>query len=114
MLIIRKCVKNKNQQNENGIAQRNRSKMLFMKKIQQKTALYAARKKRKISQKELAEKVNTTPQQISLLENGDRKLAPEWIDRLSKALGCTKGELLGEAPLSDDARAVLDLSLIHI
>ncbi len=83
--------------------------MAGMKEIQQKTALYKIRKARGMSQKQLAEAVNASNQQISCLENGDRKMAPEWIERLSKALNCSKGELLGEAPLSDDARAVLDM-----
>ena len=83
--------------------------MAGMKEIQQKTALYKIRKARGMSQKQLAEAVNASNQQISCLENGDRKLAPEWIERLSKALNCSKGELLGETPLSDDARAVLDM-----
>ncbi len=36
-------------------------------------------------------------------------MSPEWLERLSKALNCTKGKLLEEAPLSDDVRAVLDM-----
>ena len=62
-----------------------------------------------MTQRQIADAVGVEPDHISKLENGDRKLSPEWIDRLSKVLNCTKGELLGEAPLSDDARAVLDM-----
>lgn len=80
-----------------------------MKKISEKTALYKIRRARGMTQRQIADAVGVEPDHISKLENGDRKLSPEWIDRLSKVLNCTKGELLGEAPLSDDARAVLDM-----
>lgn len=77
--------------------------------LMKKNFLYTLRKQRKLTQKQLAELVNATPGQIYFLESGERKLSPEWLERLSKALNCSKGELLGEAPLSDDARAVLDM-----
>ena len=80
-----------------------------MRKISEKTALYKIRRARGMTQRQIADAVGVEPDHISKLENGDRKLSPEWIDRLSKVLNCTKGELLGEAPLSDDARAVLDM-----
>ena len=83
--------------------------MADMKEIQQKTALYKIRKARGMSQKQLAEAVNASNQQISCLENGDRKLAPEWIERLSKALNCSKGELLGEEGVSEEEREILDM-----
>lgn len=82
------------------------------KKISEKTALYKIRKEKGLSQPELAERIGTTTQQISKLENGDRKLAPEWIDRLSKALQCSKAELLGEeAPeqLTNREKALLEI-----
>ena len=80
-----------------------------MKKISEKTALYKIRKARGMTQRQIADAVGVEPDHISKLENGDRRLSPEWIERLSKVLNCSKGELLGEAPLSDDARAVLDM-----
>ena len=83
-----------------------------MKKIIQKTPIYNLRKARKLTQRQLAEAINTTPQQICRLENGERKLAPEWIDRLSKVLNCTKAELLGEEPpeqLSEREKAFLEM-----
>lgn len=53
---------------------------------------------------QLAEKVHTTHQQISLLELGKRKLTWEWISRLSSALQChpmeiTEGLNAGQNPL---------------
>ena len=60
--------------------------MADMKEIQQKTALYKIRKARGMSQKQLAEAVNASNQQISCLENGDRKLAPEWIELAQSAI----------------------------
>ncbi|HBO58474.1 MAG TPA: hypothetical protein DD624_00990 [Alphaproteobacteria bacterium] len=83
--------------------------MVTMKKLSEKTALYEIRRARGMTQRQIAEAVGVEPDHISKLENGDRKLSPEWIDRLSKVLNCSKGELLGEAPLSDDTRAVLDM-----
>lgn len=82
-----------------------------MKEISQKTALYQIRKSRNLTQRQLAELINASTQQISQLENGDRKLAPEWLDRLSKVLNCSKAELLGEAPsnqLTDREKMLLD------
>jgi transcriptional regulator with XRE-family HTH domain len=40
-----------------------------------------------ITQEELASRVGTTFQQISRLENGERKLSQEWMVRIGKALG---------------------------
>lgn len=81
-----------------------------MKKNIEKNPIYALRRKRGLTQKDIAEAIGTTANQISRLENGDRKLAPEWLERLSKALGCTKAELLGETPvLTPQDKALLDL-----
>lgn len=44
------------------------------------------REERNLSQYELAERANTTAQQIGRLEKGTRKLTVEWLTRLSKAL----------------------------
>ena len=82
-----------------------------MREIKTKTALYKIRKARGLSQRQLAAAVNTSNQQISALENGERKLAPEWLERLSKVLNCTKAELLGEEPaetLTPEEKIVLE------
>lgn len=68
------------------------------KKISEKTQIYSLRQKKGLTQRQIAEAIGTTPTQVSKLENGTRKLAPEWLERLSSALGCTKAELLGEEP----------------
>ena len=69
------------------------------------------REARNLSQRELAERINASAPQICALENGTRKLAPEWLDRISKALNCTKAELLGEEPceeLTEREKMLLD------
>ena len=80
-----------------------------MKKISEKTALYEIRRARGMTQRQIAEAVGVEPDHISKLENGDRKLSPEWIDRLSKVLNCSKGELLGEEGVSEEEREILDM-----
>lgn len=52
------------------------------------------RKKAGISQVELAEKLNTTQGMIGMLERGERKLAPEWLKKLSAVLGCSPLDIL--------------------
>lgn len=56
------------------------------------------RLKYKITQAELARRLGTTQGQICRLEISTRRLSDAWLERLSKALNCTKAELLGEAP----------------
>lgn len=81
------------------------------KNISEKTALYRLRLKNNLTQRQIAELINSSIDQVSKLENGNRKLAPEWLERLSQALHCTKAELLGDAPsieLTDDEKTLLD------
>lgn len=83
--------------------------MFFMQK--NKTPLYDLRKKAGLTLQQLADLLHTSKSQVSNLENGHRKLAPEWLERLSKVLNCTKAELLGEAPtdqLTDREKMLLD------
>ena len=54
------------------------------------------REARSLSLEELAAEVGTTNQQISILENGKRRLTVEWLLRLSKALTCHPWELVAE------------------
>lgn len=46
------------------------------------------------SQRELAERVGTTNQQVSMLERGERRLSWDWRRRLANALGCHPDDLL--------------------
>lgn len=81
------------------------------KKISEKTALYRLRVKKGLTQRQIAEAINSSADQISKLENGERKLAPEWLERLSAVLNCTKAELLGDAPsieLTADEKLLLN------
>lgn len=50
------------------------------------------------SQEELARAIGTTNQQIGRLENGQRKLTVDWMNRLAPALGCLPSDLLEDAP----------------
>ncbi len=51
-----------------------------------------------MSQEALGDKVGASKQQISMLENGHRRLTQDWLVKLSQALGVSVAHLLGEAP----------------
>ena len=74
-----------------------------------KNVLYEMRIRKKMTQKDVADATGTTANQISRLENGDRELTPKWLERLSKALNCSKEELLGEEGISEEEREILDM-----
>lgn len=83
--------------------------MNFMLEKDKKNVLYEMRIRKKMTQKDVADATGTTANQISRLENGDRELTPKWLERLSKALNCSKGELLGEEGISEEEREILDM-----
>jgi len=57
----------------------------------------------------LAEKMNTSYQQIEKLEKGHRRLAQEWIDRAATAFGVTPAEIITEqAPEPPQSQIRLD------
>ena len=64
--------------------------------------LKAWREFRKLSQEELAAKLDTTASQISMLETGERGLSAKWLRRLAPVLGTTPGHLLDHDPNSID------------
>lgn len=64
--------------------------------------LRAWREYRGLTQAELAEKVNTTDNVISLLESGGRRLSDKWLYRLAPALGTRPGFLLEFDPQDAD------------
>jgi len=51
-----------------------------------------------MTQAELAEKVGTSDNVISLLESGERGLSHKWLLKLAPALGTTPGFLLDYDP----------------
>lgn len=51
-----------------------------------------------LSQAALAHFANTTPRQIGRLERGERQLSQKWIERLTKALGCSADDILLQTP----------------
>ena len=79
--------------------------------MKKNSALYRLRKKAGLSQRELADLCNTSSVQICNLENGNRTINENWLERLSSALKCTKAELLGEEPpeiLTDEEQKLLE------
>jgi transcriptional regulator with XRE-family HTH domain len=59
-----------------------------------KNRIGVLRKARRLSLEALAEKVGTTNQQISFLENGKRRLTVDWLVRLAEALACHPWEII--------------------
>lgn len=55
------------------------------------------REDRGLSQQELADRVGTSNQQISLLERGERQLTANWMERLAKGLDVNPADLMGRA-----------------
>jgi len=70
--------------------------------------LKAWREFRHMTQDELGAAVGTNGSQISLLENGGRKLSPKWLRRLAPPLNTTPGYLLDHDP-NDLPTAILDV-----
>ena len=54
-----------------------------------------------LSSNELAARVGTSGAQMSRLENGERRLTVEWMQRIAKALGCKPSDLIELATLAD-------------
>ena len=44
--------------------------------------------------KDVAEKANTSVQQVQRLERGERRLTTDWIERLSDALNCQPSDIV--------------------
>lgn len=59
-----------------------------------KNAIRKLRDDRNLTQEELADLVGTSFQQISRLENGNRKLSQEWMHRIGRALGVPPATLM--------------------
>lgn len=74
---------------------------------------------RKWSMAKLAERANTSQQQIDKLEKGRNQLTVRWMERLAKALDCSTTDLLPDS-LSDPAppkplnRKVLEAVLLRL
>jgi transcriptional regulator with XRE-family HTH domain len=69
------------------------------------------RKTQGLTLQELAGRVGTSNQQISQLETGRRRLNVDWLERLSKALGCHPLELLDDGVMAqtEQEKAMLGL-----
>lgn len=68
------------------------------------------RENRHLTQEQLAEKIGTTNQQIGRLENQERRLTWEWMQRIANALECHPIDLVETAPTtaSDEERKLLE------
>jgi len=70
--------------------------------------LKAWRELRGMTLEQLADKVDTSPGMISMLESGDRGLSAKWLRRLAPALKTTPGHLLEHDPRDLDTD-ILDI-----
>lgn len=57
----------------------------------------ALRKRAGLTREQLASRLETSSRMIQYLEEGERQLTEKWLQKLSKALGATISELVGEA-----------------
>lgn len=60
--------------------------------------LQAWREYRNMTQETLADKLDTSPSVISMLESGERGLSAKWLRRLAPVLGVQPGYILDFAP----------------
>ena len=61
-----------------------------------KNRIKELRRAKNLTLQELAELVGSSNQQISQLETGRRRLNVDWLERLSKELGCHPLEILDD------------------
>jgi transcriptional regulator with XRE-family HTH domain len=67
--------------------------------------LRAWRRHRGLTQTQLASAIGTSASVVSLMEGGDRQLAPKWLYRLAKVLDAPPGAFLEYGP--EDERVAL-------
>ncbi len=73
-----------------------------MPRHKERNHLRAWREFRHMTQAKLAEAIGTSGAVISLLESGDRALAPKWLNRIAPVLGTRPGHLLEIDPKDVD------------
>ena len=61
------------------------------------------RKQKGLNQRELAQRIGTSGQQVGNLEAGRRKLTQDWMERLAAGLECGPADLLGSPLNSPEA-----------
>ncbi len=76
-------------------------------------ALKRFRKEKGLSQKDIAEVLNTTPQNIYRLEKIDSAISAEAIVKIADAFGVSTDYLLGRSnsPNNDADKAILDAAI---
>lgn len=68
--------------------------------------LRAWREFRRLTQQQLAEKVDTNANMIGYLESGERGLSAKWLRKLAPALDTTPGMLLDHDPTQLDSDVI--------
>ena len=66
-----------------------------------KNRIAEIRKKRGLTQSQLAELTDTSTPQIQRLETGNRRLNMDWLEKISKALECEPAELIAPKAKQD-------------
>lgn len=56
------------------------------------------RKKARLTQGDLADRIGTSRSTIVKLERGERRLSAPWLEKLAPILKVTQGEILGDSP----------------
>ena len=66
------------------------------------------RKSKEMTQKDLAAKLETTPQNLAQYENGKRNPKPETLQKIADALGCDAFDLIPKSELTLEQEKELD------
>ncbi len=63
-----------------------------------KTRIREFRKLRGLTLKELAEKIDTTPQTVQRLETANMTVSTDWLEKIASALGVEAADLIARSP----------------
>src|SRR5271166_3357427 len=83
-----------------------RSQLRVMLKTRRKTFIREWRSFRHLTQEQLAERVNMSPGNLSLIERGLQNYTQDTLESLAEALQCDPADLLMRNPLDGEAHLV--------